>query len=119
MKLTISIFIIAISVAAYPALAEDEIFSASLCEKMQSCTLQEIAEDDMTEQMLEMVKSLFAQQCTAMRQLYGNATIANGLYDKAKKCAASREALSCADLFDDAATPQCDEFETSADAFGA
>ena len=119
MKLIISVLIIAASLVAHPAFSEDEIFTASLCEKMQSCTMQQIQDDELSEEMLGMVKAMFTQQCEAMSQLYGHATISNGLYDKAKKCATSRAALSCDELFDDDATPECDEFEKSADQWGA
>jgi len=91
--------------------ADEALFSERLCEKMQSCSVQQMKEDGAPEQMIEMVQGMFAQQCASIDELFSMATKANGLYEKAKKCTETREAMSCDDLLNNNDSPECKEFE--------
>lgn len=91
--------------------ADEALFSDRLCEKMQSCSVQQMKDDGAPEQMIEMVQGIFAQQCASMNEVFSMATKANGLYEKAKKCSESREAMSCDDLLNNSDSPECKEFE--------
>ena len=91
--------------------AEGDLFSERMCEKIQSCSMQKMRDDGAPEEMVEMMRNIFAQQCTSINELYGMATKANGLYGKAKACAQTREAMNCEDLLNNKESPECMGFE--------
>lgn len=111
MKIEIRAFSVIALVISSTAYADEALFSERLCEKMQSCSVQQMKEDGAPEQMIEMVQGMFAQQCASINEIYGMATKANGLYEKAKKCTETREAMSCDDLLNNNESPECKEFE--------
>lgn len=91
--------------------AQEALFSERLCKKMQSCSVQQMKNEGAPDQMIEMMQTMFAQQCASINELYGMATKANGLYEKAKRCTETREAMSCDELLNDGESPECTEFE--------
>lgn len=102
-------------VAILPAHADDLIAaSLDLCEKVKSCAMAQVAEQDVTPQMLEMMQPMLDDMCASMRSRIGEVPTGHPMYARALFCMRSmEETLTCAMMQDpeNMTTPECEAYE--------
>jgi hypothetical protein len=96
----------------------DELAEASvtLCEKVKSCALAEVAEEDLTPQARQMMQPMLDSMCAQVQSAVGNVPSGHPLYAPAVACMQSMNSLSCEMMQDEAQarTPACQTFENLA-----
>ena len=102
--------------------AADEIGNAALalCEKLKACATAEIAEEDLTDEMRQMMQPMLDNMCANMQARVEAVPRGHGLYEPAVACMRSMQALSCEEMqTSQVNTPECQEYETKArDVYG-
>ena len=100
----------------------DEIAQAALdlCEKVKACAMAEIAEEDLTDDMRQMMQPMLDNMCANMQTKVQEVPRGHGLYQPAVACLRSMQALSCEEMqTSQANTPACQEYEKLArEAYG-
>ena len=107
--------------AATSASAEELTKAAlGLCEKVKSCAMQEIAEQDLTPEMRQMMQPMLDNMCTTMQQGIGEIPTGHELYKPAVACMRSMEQLSCEQMQNqsDQGTPECQKYAELAEQAG-
>jgi len=102
--------------AALPALAAaDELTDAAqgLCDTVRSCALEQIAEQDLTPEMREMMVPMLDNMCDTMRGKVQEVPTGHPLYQPAVRCMRSMESLTCDKLQNNqmSNTTECREYE--------
>ena len=103
-----------------PAWSDDMAGSAlRLCEKVKGCALEQIAQEDFTPEMRQMMEPMLDNMCVQVQSQITQVPTGHSLYDPALACMQSMEALSCEALRDgsQAKTPQCQAYEEAARAY--
>lgn len=72
-----------------------------LCEKVKSCSLAELNQQDLTPEMKAMMEPMLENMCAAMRQGIQEVPVEHELYASAVACMRSMANLSCADFQDE------------------
>jgi hypothetical protein len=96
------------------AAGADEIADAALalCEKVKACAMSEIAEEDLTDEMRQMMQPMLDNMCANMQARVQAVPTDHGLYQPAVACMRSMQALSCEEMqTSQANTPACQEYE--------
>jgi len=92
-----------------------------LCVKIKTCSLQEIENQGVPEEMQAAMVGLFDGMCATWMKPYADTIGQAGLENKAKGCIDSVVAESCESLLAQQGkfiSPECKEFEEAADAAG-
>lgn len=122
MRFMIRFILVALLATAIPALADDLADAAvDLCEQVRACTLAQMDQQQVTDEMRQMVEPMVANMCNAMRQQVGNAPEGHPLYEPATACMRSMSRISCAEMQngDNMHTPECQEYEKLAQSYRA
>jgi hypothetical protein len=97
-----------------PARAENMVDATLvLCEKIKTCALAQIAQQDFTPEMRQMMEPMLNGMCARVQSQITDVPTGHSLYGPALSCMKSMEALSCADLRDgdQLKTPECEAYE--------
>jgi hypothetical protein len=100
--------------AAIPARAEEIAVAAQdLCEKVKSCAMAQVAEEDLTPEVREMMQPMLDTMCENMQSSVGEVAVGSPLYVPAVTCMRSMESLSCEQMQDPRSmeTPECETFQ--------
>ena len=94
--------------------------SEAVCAKVKACGIEQIAEQQIPEEMQAAVVTLFEGMCATMVAPYIDRSIEAGLEDQAVACLEAVEAQSCDELVDSGADeiPVCQEYKEAAEAAG-
>ena len=95
--------------------------SDQLCEKIKVCGMEQMsAEEDLPQEMMEMMKPIYAELCKTIISPYIVETEDAGLQDMAAACLDTINELNCTDLMDGAGEEAyaCIEFQEAADEAG-
>lgn len=84
-----------------------------LCASIKSCALEQVAEEDLTPEMLKMMEPMLDNMCASMRQQVQEVPVDHKLYKPAVGCLRSLESMTCEQMqnADQVATPECEEYE--------
>lgn len=100
----------------------DDIGSAALamCEKVKSCAMAQIAQEEITPEMRQMMQPMLDSMCANMKDKVQEVPLGHDLYEPAVACMRSMEALSCEQMQSEQAdTPACQAYEKMArEAYG-
>jgi len=85
----------------------------ALCDTVKSCALEQVAQEDLTDEMREMMVPMLENMCTTMRNEVQDVPTGHELYQPAVACVRSLVSLSCEQLqdADREQTPQCVEYD--------
>lgn len=93
----------------------DDITSAAteLCEKVKSCALAQIKEQELTPEMKQMMQPMLDNMCATMQSRVGEVDTGHTLHDPALACMRSMEKLSCQQMMnpEQVQTSECEEYE--------
>ncbi len=89
-----------------------------LCQRVKTCAVHELAEEELTPEVREMMEPMLNNMCANMRSRIGDVPESSELYDPAIACMRSMEALTCTQMKDPVAleTDDCKSFREKADA---
>lgn len=96
------------------AVADDLTDAAQgLCDSVKSCALEQMAEQDLTPEMREMMAPMLDNMCATMRSKIQQVPTGHELYQPAVGCLRSMESLTCEQYRDpgQVSTPECQEYE--------
>lgn len=90
-----------------------------LCEKIKTCALEQIAQEDFTPEMRQMMEPMLNGMCARVQNQVTDVPTGHPLYGPALACMKSMEELSCADLRDGdtVKTPACEAYEKEAEKY--
>ena len=113
-------YVAVLGLLSFNAAAGDmETKSQQFCEKIRSCTLAEMASQDVPPEMEAMLKPLIDGMCTKMMAEMEAEEVPKALEDDAMACMDSMNALSCSALMNgEAETKACDDFQDKAERQG-
>lgn len=106
---------------AAPTVAEDFTAAAiGLCEKVKSCAMQQIASEELTPEVRQMMQPVLDNMCADMQASIGEVPTGHPLYQPAIACMRSMEQLSCERMQDSSGmqTPECDRYRQLAEQQG-
>jgi hypothetical protein len=107
----------AAGLASFPAHSDSMTDAAlGLCEKVKSCAMAQIDEQDLTPEIRQMMQPMLDGMCANMQSSVGEFSPGHPLYVPAEACMRSMETLSC-DMIQDPAqveTPECQKFTAMA-----
>lgn len=94
----------------------DDLTAASLdlCEKVKSCAMAQVAEQDLTPQMREMMQPMLDNMCANMQSRIGEVPTGHPLYAPAVACMRSmEEIMTCAMMQNSGnmTTPECEAYQ--------
>ena len=93
----------------------DDIADAALglCEKVKSCAMAQIEEEDLTPELRQMMQPMLENMCANMEDKVEAVPAGHPLYAPAIACMRSMEALSCEAMQDPGhmETPECAAYE--------
>jgi hypothetical protein len=102
-------------VAILPARADDlTAASLDLCEKVKSCAMSQVAEQDLTPQMREMMQPMLDNMCANMQSRIGEVPTGHEMYEPALACMRSMEEKMTCEMMqdpDNMRTPECEAYE--------
>lgn len=108
------LFIVLGLVVTLPVRADELAAEATkLCEKVKSCAMAQIAEEDVTPEMRQMMQPMLDGMCDDMRSSMDEIPTGDQLYKPALACMRSMQTLSCAAMQDEESmkTPACETYE--------
>jgi hypothetical protein len=114
-----NLMLLLFALVALPSLAQaaalEEAYH-SMCEKLKSCALADVAESDLSPEMRAMILQSMEGACVSIQQQFANVAKAHPLYAPASACMASMAALSCEEITSrgDQSTPECARYEKMA-----
>ena len=111
------VLILCLAGLAAPAWSDNMANSAlRLCEKVKGCALEQIAQEDFTPEMRQMMEPMLDNMCVQVQSQITQVPTGHSLYAPALACMQSMEALSCEALRDgnQVKTPQCQAYEEAA-----
>ena len=84
-----------------------------LCEHVKACSMAQIAQEDMTPEMRQMVEPMLDNMCANMRSQIQDVPSGHPLYDPAVVCMRSMSKVSCDAMTDGDSmrTKECREYE--------
>ena len=90
-----------------------------LCEHVKACSMAQIAEEDMTPEMRQMMEPMLENMCAAMRSNIREVPEGHELHDPAVACMRSMAQLSCDDFQDGdrVVTPECQKYQEMAEGY--
>lgn len=90
--------------------------TSKLCDKIKSCAMQEMAEQDLPPGMEQMMTAMFEQSCTSIIAPYAGKATNAGLEQKAVACINSINKLSCGTVMSatGSKTEECKSLESAA-----
>ena len=97
-----------------PASADElEDVSLQLCEKVQSCALAQMQEQDLTPEVREMMQPMLEGMCADMQGKVEDVPRDHRMYKPALECMRSMASLSCEAMQHEnrARTPECEEYD--------
>jgi hypothetical protein len=104
-----------LAVALAGPLAADELADASraLCDNVKSCALEQMASQELTPEMRQMMEPMLANMCTQMNSKIKEVPTDHGLYKPALACIRSMQSLTCEQMQNgmETQTPECQEYE--------
>jgi hypothetical protein len=106
------------SAAVLPAFAEDMTSAAmELCEKVKSCAMEQIATEDLTPELREMMQPMLDNMCANMQSKVEEVSAGDPLYAPALACMRSMQSLTCQMMQDPklVQTSECQAYEKLAD----
>ena len=88
----------------------------ALCDSVKSCALEQVAKQDMTDEMREMMGPMLDNMCANMRSQVQSVPADHKLYQPAVGCLRSMVSLDCQQMQDPqrVQTPECTEYEEMA-----
>ncbi|NOR40797.1 MAG: hypothetical protein GQ537_06290 [Gammaproteobacteria bacterium] len=92
----------------------DDIADAALglCEKVKSCAMAQIAKEDLTPEMRQMMQPMLDNMCANMQGKVEAVPSGHAMYAPAVACMRSMEALSCEAMQgEQVRTPECKTYE--------
>ena len=102
-------------VAILPARADDlTAASLDLCEKVKSCALAQVAEQDLSPQMREMMQPMLDNMCANMQSKVGEVPTGHPMYEPALACMRSLEKIMNCEMMqnpESMTTPECEAYE--------
>jgi hypothetical protein len=113
LKRSVYFFILGL-VVTLPAHSDDLTTAAmELCEKVKSCAMTQVAEEDLTPEVRQMMEPMLDNMCADMRNTMGEVPAGHPLYQPALACMRSMEDLSCEMMQDPQGmeTPECKAYE--------
>lgn len=113
LKRSVCLFALCLA-ASLPARADEFTAAAlGLCEKVKSCAMEQIAEEDLTPEMRQMMQPMLDNMCQNMQDKIEVVPADHPMYAPALACMRSMEALTCAMMQDpqQVKTPQCEAYE--------
>ena len=92
-----------------------------LCENIKTCALENIAKENLTDEMRQMMEPMMDNMCTTMQSKVQEVPAGHPLYEPALLCMRSMESLTCEQMRDEeqVMTPECKEYERLAREAGA
>lgn len=102
-----------ITAGAYAQADELTDATQALCDSVKSCALEQVAQEDLTEEMREMMGPMLDNMCADMRSQVQSVPADHKLYQPAVGCMRSMVSLTCEQMQDpqSAKTPECLEYE--------
>jgi hypothetical protein len=113
LKRSVYFFILGL-VVTLPAHSDDMTTAAmKLCEKVKSCAMTQVPEEDLTPELRQMMEPMLDNMCADMRNTMGEVPVGHPLHQPALACLRSMEDLSCEMMQDPQRmeTPQCTAYE--------
>lgn len=92
-----------------------------LCDKVKTCSLEQMGQQDLPEEMKAMMMAMFESTCSVYVKPYIAAVDDAGLAKKADKCMDSFIDKDCSEIMsgqDGVETPECKEYEAAAEEAG-
>lgn len=93
----------------------DELTDAAqaLCDSVKSCALEQVAQQDLTDEMREMMGPMLDNMCANMRSQVQDVPVDHRLYQPAVGCMRSMVSLDCQQMQnpEGVKTPECTEYE--------
>ena len=111
---TLAIIALSLQALQQPAVADElEDVSLQLCEKVKSCALAQMQEQDLTPEMREMMQPMLEGMCANMQGKVDDVPRDHRLYKPALECMRSMANLSCEEMqnADQVRTPECEEYD--------
>lgn len=113
LKRSAGVFFISL-IMSLPAHA-DELTDAAmnLCEKVKVCALAQVAEEDLTPEVRQMMQPMLDNMCTEMQSSLEEVPAGHPHYEPAVACLRSMEELSCEMMQDEQRikTPECGAYD--------
>ena len=87
-----------------------------LCEKIKSCALAQIAQEDFTPEMRQMMEPMLNGMCVRVQSQVTDVPTGHPLYGPALACMQSMDSMTCESLRDGQTikTPECEAYEKEA-----
>ena len=96
-------------------LQADEFADAAmgLCEKVKSCAMQQMAMEDLTPEVRQMMEPMLEGMCASMQARIGEVPTGHPYYEPSLACMRSLESLSCENMEDPNSmqTPACEKYQ--------
>jgi hypothetical protein len=92
----------------------DDLASAALdlCEKVKSCAMAQMAEEDLTPEMRQMMQPMLDNMCAKMQGKVEAVPAGHAMHAPAVACMRSMEALSCEAMQgEQVRTPECEAYQ--------
>jgi len=110
-----SLFALVLGLVLTMPVRSDDLTTAAmdLCEKVKSCAMAQMAEEDITPEMREMMQPMLDNMCESVQSSMGDVPTGHALYGPALACMRSMEKVSCQQMQnpDGMKTPECDKYE--------
>jgi hypothetical protein len=107
--------ILAVLMMTPSLVSADDISSAAtdLCDKVRACATAQVAEEDLTPELLEVMEPMLDTMCEGLQAKVQDVEPGHPLHQPAIACMRSMEALSCDDMRnpDSLQTAECDTYE--------
>lgn len=99
---------------ATPVFAEEFTSAAmGLCEKVKSCAMRQLASEELTPEMRQVMQPMLENMCANMQANIGEVPTGHPLYKPAIACMRSMEQLNCERMQDAEGmqTPECEQYQ--------
>jgi hypothetical protein len=112
LRQSMCVFILVLSAAQ--SVAADEMTEAAqnLCEKAKSCAMAQVAEEDLTPELRQMMQPMWDSMCANMQSKVGKVPPGHPLSSSALACMRSMQKLTCEGMLgQQESTPECQAHE--------
>jgi hypothetical protein len=110
--------ILFVSTTLSVAAAADDLTSTAqaLCEKVRSCAMSQVAQEDLTPELRQMMEPMLDSMCDQVRSRVQGVSTGHPLYQPAVACMRSMESLTCEDMRsgENLQTAECEAYEKQA-----
>ena len=109
----LAMFLVGLLMAAPLAAEEFTDAAMGLCEKVKACAMQQMASEQLTPEVRQMMEPMLENMCANMQSNIGEVPTGHALYKPAIACMRSMEQLSCESMQDPASmqTPECEKYQ--------